>query len=193
MDELQKLSPDRSCAVIRDLLPLYAEDMLSPEGKQAVIDHLAACETCREVYAHVSKDDPILRRTEHEQAARPLKRFRWHVLLNILGAPIWLPLLLVGAAVVLIIYLCIWVVALALWCIPLALGASALACLGGFALALMQGQPAAGVLLFAAAMICTGLAMLFAFPCRWLCAAIVKLTAVLCRKLSGRRKKETVQ
>lgn len=192
MDELQKLPPDRSCAVIRDLLPLYAEDMLSPEGKQAVIDHLASCEACRGAYTRMNNENAALRRTEHEQAARPLKRFRWHVLLNILGAPIWLPLLIIAASVVLVVYICIWVVAISLWCAPIALGASALACLAGGGLALVQGCAAAALLLLAAGMVCAGLAILLAFPCWWFCVAIVKLTALVCRKLTGRRKKEAV-
>lgn len=193
MDELQKLPPDRSCAVIRDLLPLYAEDMLSPEGRQAVIDHLASCEACRRAYARMNNENAALRQTEHEQAAKPLKRFRWHVMLNILGAPIWLPLLIIAAVVVLVVYVCLWVFAISLWCVPVALGASALACLAGSALALVQRHLAGAVLLFAVGLICAGLAMLFAFPCWWLCVAIVKLTALVCRKMIGRRKKEALQ
>lgn len=193
MDELQKLPPDRSCAVIRDLLPLYAEDMLSPESKQAVIDHLAACEACCAACARMNNESAALRQTEHEQAAKPLKRFRWHVLFNILGAPIWIPLLLAGAATVLVLYLAVWMVALSFWCVPIALGASALGCLACGTLALVQGYVAASLLLLAAGMICAGGALLLAFPCWWLCVAIVKLTALVCRKLIGRRKKEAAQ
>lgn len=35
-----------NCNVIRDLLPLYAEDMVSPESKALVEDHLQGCESC---------------------------------------------------------------------------------------------------------------------------------------------------
>lgn len=35
-----------NCNVIRDLLPLYAEDMVSPESKALVEDHLQDCESC---------------------------------------------------------------------------------------------------------------------------------------------------
>jgi len=193
MDELQKSPPDRTCAVICDLLPLYTEDMLSPASKQAVIDHLATCEACRAVYAAMSREALPLRQAENQETARPLRRFRWHVLFNILGAPIWIPLLLAFAAVLLALYLAVWTVALVLWCVPIALGASALGGLAAFGLALVQGQVAASLLLLAAGMICAGLALLFAFPCWWLCVAIVKLTALICRKLVGRRKKEAEQ
>ena len=35
-----------NCNVIRDLLPLYAEDMVSPESKALVEDHLQGCKSC---------------------------------------------------------------------------------------------------------------------------------------------------
>ena len=35
-----------NCNVIRDLLPLYVEDMVSPESKALVEDHLQDCESC---------------------------------------------------------------------------------------------------------------------------------------------------
>ena len=35
------------CAVIRDLLPLYAEDLASEESRQMVDEHLTDCPDCR--------------------------------------------------------------------------------------------------------------------------------------------------
>ncbi len=36
-----------SCAIIRDLLPLYAEDVVSPETRALVEDHVCTCEACQ--------------------------------------------------------------------------------------------------------------------------------------------------
>lgn len=36
-----------SCDIVRDLLPLYVDEVTSDVTKQAVADHLAHCETCR--------------------------------------------------------------------------------------------------------------------------------------------------
>ena len=36
-----------SCTVIRDLLPLYAEDLLREENRKLVEDHLASCQACQ--------------------------------------------------------------------------------------------------------------------------------------------------
>jgi len=35
-----------SCDIIRDLLPLYAEDMVSPDSRKLVDDHLCGCDAC---------------------------------------------------------------------------------------------------------------------------------------------------
>ena len=35
------------CSIVQDLLPLYAEDMVKPETREFVEEHLAGCESCR--------------------------------------------------------------------------------------------------------------------------------------------------
>lgn len=44
-----------SCNVIRDLLPLYAEDMVSEETKGLVDDHLCTCDECTKELAQLKK------------------------------------------------------------------------------------------------------------------------------------------
>ena len=39
-----------SCGVIRDLLPLYAEDLAGEETKTLVAEHLESCPACRKLY-----------------------------------------------------------------------------------------------------------------------------------------------
>ena len=38
------------CNIIRDILPLYAEDMVSPDTVSYVEEHLKSCEACRREY-----------------------------------------------------------------------------------------------------------------------------------------------
>lgn len=38
------------CGIIRDLLPLYADDICSPESRAAIEQHLMECSSCREKY-----------------------------------------------------------------------------------------------------------------------------------------------
>ena len=37
----------KHCDLVKDLLPLYAENLLSEESRSVVADHLASCPDCR--------------------------------------------------------------------------------------------------------------------------------------------------
>jgi len=45
------------CAVIRDLLPLYADDVLSKESKALINDHFASCEECKQEYSKMQNSE----------------------------------------------------------------------------------------------------------------------------------------
>lgn len=44
-----------SCNIIKDLLPLYAEDMVSQDSKALVDDHLCSCDSCTKELAELKK------------------------------------------------------------------------------------------------------------------------------------------
>lgn len=48
-----------SCNVIRDILPLYAEDMVCDETKKLVDEHLGECEACRKELEALKKKDVV--------------------------------------------------------------------------------------------------------------------------------------
>ena len=52
-----------SCDVIRDLLPLYADDLLSQSSRELVDAHIAACPECKEML------ETMLRPLDPEPAA----------------------------------------------------------------------------------------------------------------------------
>ena len=43
------------CNLIKDILPLYAEDMVSTDTREFVSDHLESCEKCRAELEHMGK------------------------------------------------------------------------------------------------------------------------------------------
>ena len=59
------------CAVTRDLLPLYVENMVEQETKVLVKEHLDECDACREKLSEmsVSSENPI-------DTARPLQNLK---------------------------------------------------------------------------------------------------------------------
>ena len=44
-----------TCNIIKDLLPLYAEDMVSEDSKALVDDHLCSCDSCTKELAELKK------------------------------------------------------------------------------------------------------------------------------------------
>ncbi len=47
------------CSVIRDLLPLYAEDVMEEENKTLVEDHLEACADCKKALEELQEPKPV--------------------------------------------------------------------------------------------------------------------------------------
>jgi len=50
---------DISCDIIRDLLPLYAEDLVSEDSRKLVDEHLCGCDECVKVLANLKKETKI--------------------------------------------------------------------------------------------------------------------------------------
>lgn len=63
-----------SCDVIRDLLPLVAENMASPASSEMVNAHLLECETCRKVLEEMKKTPPAVGEQREGAVLDRLKR-----------------------------------------------------------------------------------------------------------------------
>ncbi len=46
------------CSVIQDLLPLYHDNVCSPESSAVIEEHLKDCENCQEAF-HKLEDSPL--------------------------------------------------------------------------------------------------------------------------------------
>ncbi len=62
-----------SCDIIRDLLPLYAENLVSGDSRRLVEGHLGACSACRQEYEKLKAPLPA-------DGALPLKKLKRHLL-----------------------------------------------------------------------------------------------------------------
>ena len=61
-----------NCNLIRDILPLYAEDMVSTDTREFVSEHLEHCEACRAAFEHMQKPADII----PDADIVPLKRIK---------------------------------------------------------------------------------------------------------------------
>ena len=172
-----------NCSTVLDLLPLYVEDMVSPDTRKAVAEHLFNCDACRSRYEQMLAKVPVPVEDNLTKAS-PLRKFRFHMLLNILGFPLWLPLLATVFAVVLTIYICIWVFDVCVWCIPVSIGAASLASIVAAGSSFAQGLPGNGIIYIGCMAAGAGLAVLSFFPCLWLTKSITRLTVYLWKQIS---------
>ena len=121
---------------------------------------------------------------EKVKPARALKA--WEILLLVLGAPLWIPLLVAAAAIVLSLYVVIWTVVICLFATDLSLASGVVAGLFGVASFLRAWNPGGILLSLGIGLACAGLAILLFFASVRVAKEIVKLTgqAVLAVKTS---------
>ena len=103
----------------------------------------------------------------------------WQIVLIVLGAPLWLPLLIALAATVLSIYVSIWSVVVSFYVTDIALVITAVAGIVGTIILFATGKVAAAFFIFGSALICTGLAILLFIGCYWLTVGVIALTKLI--------------
>lgn len=63
-----------NCQIIRDLLPLYCDDVCSRESRQAVEEHLAVCPDCQRVFQGMRREKAVVPfPTDGKEEARVLE------------------------------------------------------------------------------------------------------------------------
>ena len=119
--------------------------------------------------------DIVKARIKHKRRLTPLE-----ILLIVLGAPLWIPLLCAVFSIIIAFLIIIFSVVFTLWAIDAALVVSAL---GGFASAVLfivKGDILQGIFTAGASLVCAGMSILMFFACR----AVSRVTLVLLRKFA---------
>ena len=92
-----------SCDVIRDLLPLYVDEVLSNDSKTLVDEHIEECENCSEELKKLSADETYINTVNNENKSiyeslnRIRKRISLKIQLTILISVIFTAIVAVGA------------------------------------------------------------------------------------------------
>lgn len=87
----------------------------------------------------------------------------WEIVLLILGAPLWIPLVATVIITVLAVYLSVWSVVISLYAVDLSIAVSGLACIGVAVALLFDGQFVPAGVVFGTGLVCMGLAILLLF------------------------------
>ncbi len=67
---------DITCEVIKDLLPLYVDDVLSPDSRAVVEEHLETCSACTEYYHALKEPKGDYEQMRHSDDKAALKRIK---------------------------------------------------------------------------------------------------------------------
>lgn len=63
------------CKIVEDLLPLYVEELTSPETSEFVREHLAVCESCSQIHRRMT--EPVSQSQMPENYKKSLRKGRW--------------------------------------------------------------------------------------------------------------------
>ena len=141
-------------------------------------DAIASLGSVDEVVNEIVSETPLTKLVKEK--IKPKRSLRaWEIVLLVLGFPVWFPLTVVAAVLVLVFYLLIWVLVICLWASELSLWACALAGIAGCAICIAKGNYLFGILLLGAGLVTAGLSIFLFFGCK---AATVG-TAKLAKKI----------
>ncbi len=101
----------------------------------------------------------------------------WEIVLLVLGAPLWIPLLITAAAVLLTVYAVLWVVVACLWVVDVSLGGVSLGCIVAGIVCAANGQIPSMLLYFGTVLAAAGLAVLAFLGCIRVTVVFAKLSA----------------
>ena len=183
MAGLPQEAVDRTVEYYSELIADSMEDGLSEEE---AVSRLGSLD---EIVANVVKDTPLSQIVEtriQEKKARRGGIRAWEVILLVLGAPLWLPLLLAVLAVVLALYVTLWAVVIALWAVVAAVILTGVVAVVAGIVELCRLHLPQGLVLLGGGLVCMGLcALLFLLMklitvgtvrlCKWIWTGIKSL------------------
>lgn len=84
-----------SCEIVQDLLPLYQDEVCSPQSREAVEQHLRNCECCNDLLSckEIPKSLPISPKKEEQAVRNSFRKIKHRWWLSILAIAMILPVL----------------------------------------------------------------------------------------------------
>lgn len=146
---------------------MITERMEDGMSEQAAV---AAIGSVDELLASYSPMKPVAKTARYPRL-RP-----WHIVLMVIGAPLWIPLLVAFLALVLALYIVIWAIVVCCYAVFVSLMASGLICFAASIVSIFSGVPAYAFACAGAGFVLAGLALMWLVPCNFLAKAMAKLS-----------------
>ena len=155
MAGLPQQTVERTVDYYSELIADSVEDGLSEE------EAVARLGSIEEIVASVVKDTPLTQIVETRIQERKKKGSSgWVIALLILGAPVWLPVLIAALAVLFALFVGLWAVVIALWAVVAAVILTGFVAMVAGVVELCRLHLAQGLVLLGGGLMCLGLCAL---------------------------------
>ena len=169
MAGLPQQTVERTVEYYSELIVDSVEDGLTEEE---AVSRLGSLD---EIVASVVKDTPLTQIVETRIQERKKKGSSgWVIALLILGAPVWLPVLIAALAVAFALFVALWAVVIALWAVVAAVILTGLAALVAGVVELCRLHLPQGLVLLGGGLVCLGLCALLYLLMKLLTVGMVK-------------------
>ena len=172
MAGLPQEAVDRTVEYYSELIADSMEDGLSEEE---AVSRLGSLD---EIVTNVVKDTPLPKIIETRVKEKKEKKGgvrAWEVVLLVLGAPVWLPLLIAVLAVVLALFITLWAVVIALWAAVAAVILTGVVAIVAGIIELIRVHLPLGLVLLGGGLVCLGLCALLYLLMKLITMGTVKL------------------
>lgn len=176
LEELRKKLSGLPQEDIDERVAFYSE-MIDDRMEEGITEEeaVASLGTVDSVVEQIMSEIPLTKLVK--QKVKPKGKMKaWEVVLLVLGAPVWIPLIIAALAIALSVYIVIWAVVISVYAVNLSVAAGAASGLAGIFIYLKAGNPAGMLFSFGAAIALAGLTILLFFVCKWITKAVIKLT-----------------
>ena len=176
LEELRKKLSGLPQEDIDERIAFYSE-MIDDRMEEGITEEeaVASLGTVDSVVEQIMSEIPLTKLVKQKVTPKR-QRKAWEVILLVLGAPVWIPLIIAALAVALSVYIVIWAVVVSVYAVDLSAAAGALSGLAGIFVYLRAANLAGILFSFGAAIAFAGLAILLFFVCKWITKAVLKLT-----------------
>ena len=170
MAGLPQEAVDRTVEYYSELIADSMEDGLSEEE---AVSRLGSLD---EIVANVVKETPLTQIVQTRvQESRKKGGSGWVIALLILGAPVWLPLLIAALAVLFALFIALWAVVIALWAAVTGVILAGVAAVAAGIFELVRLHVPQGLVLLGGGLVCLGLCALLFLLMKLITVGTVKL------------------
>ncbi len=161
---------------IEERLTFYSE-MIEDRIEDGLSEEEAISQigTVDEIVEQIVADIPLTKIAKEK--IKPKRRIKaWEIVLLILGAPLWLSILIAIFAVICSLYVSLWAVIISLWASFVAIIGGAIGGIASGVVLVLNKNGLTGILLIAAGLVCAGISIFFFFGCKVATKGILLLT-----------------